>query len=219
MRRVLGRSAGRRLRLPRWTTAPRSRSPSASTGQPPAPPSTSPAPGRSGRPTSTRPPRSAAPSVLYVLPHPGRRGDPAERRLPEAARDRGPGRLVAVARATRRRGGRRQCRDVSQVTCNALFGALGAMRRGPGHHEQPHLRRRDLPVLRNHLRRRRRRPRIRRPGAGPDPHDQHPHDRPGGPGTALPRAARGVHHPPRLGRRRAWHGGDGAAGGSASSGR
>ncbi len=48
-------------------------------------------------------------------------------------------------------------------------------------------------------------------GAGPDhpgtrrgaqPHDQHPHDRPGGAGTALPGAGGGVRHPHRLGRPR-----------------
>ena len=32
----------------------------------------------------------------------------------------------------------------------------------------------------------------------PDAHDQHPHDRPGSAGTALPGAAGGVRHPPRL---------------------
>ena len=37
--------------------------------------------------------------------------------------------------------------------------------------------------------------------AGADAHDQHPHDRPRDPRAALPRAARGIRHPPRLRRR------------------
>src|SRR3546814_14203286 len=59
----------------------------------------------------------------------------------------------------------------------------------------------DLPELRDHLRRHRRRSRPRRHLGGALAHDQHPHDRSGGAGVALPGAPGGVSHPPRLGRR------------------
>ncbi len=96
--------------------------------------------------------------------------------------------------------------EVSQAVCNALLAALGAMACQPGDDEQLPVRRRHPAVLRNDLRRRRGWSRFRRRIGDPDPHDQHPHDRPGDPGAALPGAAGAVRHPPRLrrGRRMAW---------------
>ena len=57
-----------------------------------------------------------------------------------------------------------------------------------------------LPVLRDHLRRQRRRPRLRRHRGRAHPHDQLAPDRPRGPGMALPGAAGEPPHQPRLGR-------------------
>jgi 5-oxoprolinase (ATP-hydrolysing) len=68
--------------------------------------------------------------------------------------------------------------EVSQAVCNALFGALGAIACS------------QAAVLRDHLRRHRRRPRFRRHVRRADPHDQHAHDRSRGAGTALPGGAR-----------------------------
>jgi 5-oxoprolinase (ATP-hydrolysing) len=73
---------------------------------------------------------------------------------------------------------------------------------GPGHHEQPHLRQSALPVLRNHLRRFRRRPRLRRHLGGAHPHDQFAPDRPRSARMALPGGARKLRDPRRVGRRR-----------------
>ena len=60
-------------------------------------------------------------------------------------------------------------------------------RRRAGHDEQPHLRQRALPVLRDDLLRRARpRPGLQRHRRRPHPHDQLAPDRPGDPGIPLP---------------------------------
>ncbi len=135
------------------------------------------------------------------FPLPGRRRYPAQRRLPQADRDSRAARHVPVARAGCRRGrgqhrgepGRVQ-RPVRRARRGGLF---------PGNHEQLPVRRCESPVLRDDLRRRRGRAGLLGGERDTNAHDQHAHDRPGGAGTALSRAARGVLHPPRLRRRRA----------------
>ncbi|MEL6278547.1 MAG: hydantoinase B/oxoprolinase family protein, partial [Pseudomonadota bacterium] len=79
--------------------------------------------------------------------------------------------------------------------------------RGPGHDEQHHLGQREVPVLRDDLRRRRRRAverwnRASRHVGGAHPYDQLAPDRSGGVGVALSGVARRVPHSPGLGRRR-----------------
>ena len=72
-------------------------------------------------------------------------------------------------------------------------------RRQPGDDEQPHLRRRPLPVLRDAVRRRRGRPVLGRLQRRAHAHDQLAADGPGGAGVALPGARGGV---PRARRQR-----------------
>ena len=92
--------------------------------------------------------------------------------------------------------------ETSQAVVNALLGAVGGGGLQSGDDEQLHLRRRDPPVLRDDLRRGRRRAGVRRRLGGPHPHDQHPHDRSRSAGAALSGAAGGVCDPSRLRRRR-----------------
>jgi 5-oxoprolinase (ATP-hydrolysing) len=68
-----------------------------------------------------------------------------------------PRRLHAAPAYPARRGGR-QCGNQSQHVTNAMFGALKALAAARDD-EQPHLRQRHLPVLRDDL--------LRRAGAGP----------------------------------------------------
>jgi hypothetical protein len=70
--------------------------------------------------------------------------------------------------------------------------------RQPVHDEQLHLRQCHPPVLRDHLRRQRRRPRLRRHQRGADAHDQLAPDRPRGAGVPLPGAAGQLRHPRRV---------------------
>ncbi len=154
------------------------------------------------RPGNTNAPLAVTKAAdALCVPHPGRGGDPAQRGLPQAARtDRAQG-MHAQSRAGRGGGGR-QCRDL------AAGGRLpdGRARhhgRLPGHHEQPHLRRREAAVLRDDLRRFGRRTRIRRHFGDPHPYDQQPPHRSRDHRVALPSAGRWVRHPPRLGRGRA----------------
>ena len=93
--------------------------------------------------------------------------------------------------------------ETSQCITDALYGALGRDGGGAGHDEQLHLRQRALPVLRDDLRRLRRRARLRRHRCRAHAHDQHAPDRSRGAGMALPGAARELRDPPRLGRARA----------------
>ena len=82
--------------------------------------------------------------------------------------------------------------EVSQATCNALFGALGAIACSQATMNNFLFGDATPAILRDDLRRHRRRARIRRRLRGADAHDQHAHDRSGGAGTALPGAAGGV---------------------------
>jgi len=74
--------------------------------------------------------------------------------------------------------------------------------RGARDHEQFHLRRRRAAVLRDGVRRRRRRPRLQRRERGAHAHDEHAPCRSRNPGDALSGAARGVFHPRGFGRAR-----------------
>ena len=129
------------------------------------------------------------------VPHAGRRRYTDECRLLEAAADRHPGRIDACA-ALPGSGGRRQRRD--------LAGGDGCALRCPrrargvaGNDEQLHIRQRHLPVLRDDLRRRGRRPRFRRRLGGADAHDQLAPHRSRGARMALPGAPRVVCDPAR----------------------
>ncbi len=82
--------------------------------------------------------------------------------------------------------------ETSQIVTNCLFAAMKAHGAQPGHHEQPHLRQRQVPVLRDHLLGQPGRPRLRRHGGRARAHDQHAPHRPRDPGAALSRAAGGV---------------------------
>ena len=100
--------------------------------------------------------------------------------------------------------------ETSQCITDTLYGALGVMAASMRHHEQFHVRRRAISVLRDDFRRNGRRawlPRLRH-GAGP--HDQLAPHRSGGVGVALPGAGRGALHPQGQRRTRKWSGGDGA---------
>src|SRR5690606_35711270 len=78
-----------------------------------------------------------------------------------------------------------------------------ALRREPGHHEQPDVRWRRVRLLRDHRRRgRRHRAGPRRLG-GAHAHDQLPHHGSRDPRAAVPGAAAPIRRAPRLGRRRA----------------
>ena len=134
------------------------------------------------------------------VPHPGRRADPDERGLSQADRDRDSGGLHAEP-APPRRGGRRQRRDLAVHHRRAVRRARGAGR-GARHDEQLHLRRRSLPVLRDHLWRLGGRSGFRWHLRGPHPHDQLTADRSGSAGVALSRRAREPPHQSRLRRRR-----------------
>jgi 5-oxoprolinase (ATP-hydrolysing) len=109
------------------------------------------------RPTNYNAPSSVAKAaVLLRVPHAGRRRDPDERRVPEADPHRDSAGLDAVAGVS---GGRRrrQRRDLAAVT-NCLYGALGVMAGAYGTMTELHVRQRRVSVLRDDLRRRRRRP-------------------------------------------------------------
>ena len=93
--------------------------------------------------------------------------------------------------------------ETSQAVTNCLFGALGAHGGGAGHHEQPHLRQRQVPVLRDDLLRLAGGPRLRRHRRGAHPHDQFAPHRSGGAGIPLPGAAGGLPHPQGLRRQAA----------------
>ena len=81
----------------------------------------------------------------------------------------------------------RQCRDQPARRRRPLRGA-GRDGGEPGDHEQSHFRRRRSPVLRDHLRRRRRDRSCPRRQRRPHPHDQLAPDRPGDPRAPLPGA-------------------------------
>ena len=104
------------------------------------------------------------------VPHAGRRRHPDECRLPEAARHRDSRGLDAGAALSGRRG-RRQRRDVAGDHRRAVRRARRA-RGVAGHDEQLHVRQRDVPVLRDDLRRLGRRTRFRRRERRADAHDQ-----------------------------------------------
>ena len=94
-----------------------------------------------------------------------------------------------------------QCRDLPMHHRRALWG-IGRDGRGSRHDEQPHLRQRTPSVLRDHLRRFRRRARLRRHRCGAHPYDQLALDRPRSAGVALPRAGGELRHPARQRRAR-----------------
>jgi N-methylhydantoinase A/oxoprolinase/acetone carboxylase beta subunit len=140
------------------------------------------------------------------LPGDGREPDPDERGLPGADPPRHPRGLHAEARLPAGGGGG-QRRDVAARDERALRGARRAGEQ-PGDDEQPDLRQRDLPVLRDDLlgqprRADERRARLPRHERGACPHDELAADRPRDPRAALPGAPRGLPHPARLRRTRA----------------
>ena len=100
-----------------------------------------------------------------------------------------PGSMLSPVRAGRRGG--RQRGDVAGGDGRAARRA-GRGRGEPGDDEQPHLRRRPLPVLRDALRRRRGRTGLGRLQRRAHAHDQLAPHRPGGAGVALPGARGGV---------------------------
>ena len=134
------------------------------------------------------------------VPHPGGRRHSAERRLPEAAAPDHPAWHVPLA-ATWCCGGGRQHRGLAGHLQRAVRCAE-ADRLFAGDDEQFPVRRRAPAVLRNHLRRHRRRPGIPWHIGDPLAHDQHADDRSRGTGTALPGAVGALRHSPRLRRRR-----------------
>ena len=93
-------------------------------------------------------------AVLYVFRCLVDSDIPDECRLPQAARHRRARRLAASS-ASARRGGGRQCRDQPGGGRRAVRRARRP-RRVAGNDEQPHLRQRAAPILRDDLRRRRR---------------------------------------------------------------
>ena len=119
------------------------------------------------------------------VPHAGRRRDPDERRVPEAARHRDSRGLDAGAALSGRRR-RRQRRDVAGDHRHAVRRARRA-RGVAGDDEQLHVRQREVPVLRDDLRRLGRRSRFRRRERRADAHDQFAADRSGGARMALSR--------------------------------
>ncbi len=140
------------------------------------------------------------------LPLPRRRQHPDERGRDETARGHPAPRHHALARLPGG-GDRRQCRDQP----GRHLGAVPRPRRAGGRaidHEQHHLGQRDLPVLRDGLRRHRRgqagrRLRPSRHLGRAQPHDQFAAHRSRSARMALPGRARGVPHPRRLRRGRA----------------
>ena len=92
--------------------------------------------------------------------------------------------------------------ETSQEVTNCLFGALGAMAGGAGHHEQPQFRQCALSVLRDDLLRLAGRTRLSRHRRRAHPHDQHAAHRPGDSGIPLPGAVGRLSHPQELRRPR-----------------
>ena len=133
------------------------------------------------------------------LSHAGRRRDSDERGLPEAAQHRD-SRGVDARAALSRRGGRRQRRNIAGGDRRAIRRPRRA-RRVAGHDEQLHLRQRNLPVLRDDLRRRGRGTRFRRRQRGADAHDQLAAHRSRGSRVAFSRAPGRIQSAPRQRRR------------------
>ena len=90
--------------------------------------------------------------------------------------------------------------ETSQWVTDTLYGALGVLAAAQGTMNNFTFGNATLPVLRDHLRRQRRRPGLRRHLGRAHPHDQLAPDRPRGAGMALPGAAGEPPHQPRLGR-------------------
>ena len=141
------------------------------------------------------------------VPRDGQRADSDERGLPQADRHRHPRAVDAEAGLSGSRcGGERGNEpDRHQLPVRRAQGH-GAE---PGHHEQPHVRQRQVPVLRDHLLGQSGRSRVRRHVRRPRAYDQHAADRPRDPGAALSRAAGAFRYPPRLGRQGQVERGDG----------
>ena len=85
--------------------------------------------------------------------------------------------------------------ETSQAVTNCLFGALGALGGGAGHHEQSQFRQCALSVLRDDLLRLAGRARLQRHRRGPHAHDQYAADRSGSAGIPLSGGAGGFPHP------------------------
>ena len=88
--------------------------------------------------------------------------------------------------------------ETSQWVTDTLYGALGVLAAAQGTMNNFTFGNATLPVLRDHLRRQRRRPRLRRHRGRPHPHDQLAPDRPRGARMALPGAPGEPPHQPRL---------------------
>jgi 5-oxoprolinase (ATP-hydrolysing) len=129
----------------------------------------------------------------------GWRGYSAQRRMSGADRDRDPAGHVPLARAGLRGGGRQHRGEPGDLQRPVRCARRAGMQ--PGDDEQLPVRRRHAAILRNDLRRRGGRRRVRRLCRRADAYDEHAHDRSRGAGTALPRGAGGILHPPRIGRR------------------
>ena len=100
--------------------------------------------------------------------------------------------------------------EVSQATCNALFGALGAIACSQATMNNFLFGDATPAILRDDLRRHGRGPGLRRRLGRADAHDQHPHDRPRGAGAALSSAPRAFAIRRGSGGAGRWRGGDGA---------
>jgi 5-oxoprolinase (ATP-hydrolysing) len=100
--------------------------------------------------------------------------------------------------------------ETSQAVTDTLFGALNALAAAQGTMKQLQLRQRQVPVLRDDLRRLGRRRRFRRHLGSAYPHDQHPAHRSGDPGVPLSGGSRKLQcaGAARAGRGK-WNGGDG----------
>ena len=195
---------GRALTTTSWTTASSSASPSASTARSARRPSTSPA--RPRRTATTTTPRS--PSATRWSCTSSARWSAADIPLnegcfkalniiaPKGSMINAEYPAAVIAGNT----------EVSQLMCNALFGALGVIAGSQGDDEQLRLGQCAPAELRDDLRRHGRGAGLRRLLGHPDAHDEHPRHRSGGAGVPLPRAARGVLDPPRLGRQGPAHG-------------
>ncbi len=134
------------------------------------------------------------------VPLDGRRRHPDERRLHAAAEDRPAGEIDADAGVS---GGRRGRKRRGEPGGHRLpLRRHGGDRGRPGHDEQLQFRRRLAPVLRDDLRRIRRRARLRRGGRRAHPHDQHAADRSRDSGAALSRRPRALLDPARVRRLR-----------------
>ncbi len=128
------------------------------------------------------------------LPLTGRRRHPAQRGLPRAAGDRDP-RGKPPGSSIPGGGRRGQRRDVPGSHRRALRGAR-CPGRGLGDDEQPDVRERALPVLRDRGQRLRCGSGLRRHRRGADAHDELAAHRPRGPRVALPGARRELRGPP-----------------------